>query len=102
MLTRADFIARRGEFTAVDSADPARVQAALDAAYRSTSAAVFRDDQDEAAMWLAAHLLAADPLGATARIVGKKALPTTLYMQERQRYEDIYNFGIGLTEGLEP
>jgi hypothetical protein len=89
-LTAAQFIDRRGEFSAVYAADPTRVQTALDAAYRQTSATMFGADTDEAAMWLAAHLLAADPLGSTARVVGKRALPTTLYMQERQRLEGMY------------
>lgn len=90
MLTAAQFIAIRGEFSNVYATDPTRIQAALDAAYRQTDETLFGDETDEAAMWLAAHLLAADPLGQAARIVGKKALETTLYMRERMRLESIY------------
>ncbi len=96
-LTAAEFVAVRGEFTPVYETDPARVTAALAAAYRSTDATLYGDDTDEAAMWLAAHLLTADPLGKDARVVGKKAQDTTLYMRERLRYETIYCSCVGLT-----
>lgn len=95
-MTGAEFIAIRGEFSRVNETDPARITAALAAAERQTDATAFGDDRAEAVMWLAAHILAADPLGKDARIVGKKAQETTLYMRERMRLEDLYAAGAGL------
>lgn len=89
-MTAAEFIAVRGEFKAVYDRDAARVTAALAAAEAQTDATMFRDSREEAVMWLAAHILAADPLGKDARIVGKKAQETTLYMRERMRLEELY------------
>ncbi len=107
-MTAAEFIDIRGEFSAVYAADPARVTAALAAADRQTDATLFGDDREEAIMWLAAHILAADPLGKDARVIGKKAIPLeagTLYMQERARLEALYGVGVNLMppgEGLWP
>lgn len=102
-LTVESFMAIRGEFSAVYEADPTRVSNAVAAAIRQTDATIFADDTDEAAMWLAAHLLAADPLGKDARIVGKKALPTTLYMSERMRLEELYACAYALAlPGVDP
>lgn len=92
-MTAAEFVAIRGEFSEVLAAGEARITAALAAAERQTDATMFGDDRAEAVMWLAAHILAADPLGKDARIIGKKAVPLeagTLYMQERRRLEDLY------------
>lgn len=87
MLTAAQFIARRGEFTPTYQAHPEKIQAALDAAALETDPDWFKSATDEAHMWLAAHILAADPMGRDARVVGRKAQETTLYMTERKRYE---------------
>lgn len=100
-LTRAQFVAIRGEFSTVNANDPDRIDAALAAAYRQTDASMFKGDTDEAAMWLAAHILAADPLGKDARVVGKKAQETTLYMRERQRLEELYAAAYMLGSQLE-
>ncbi len=101
MYTAAEFIAIRGEFSTVFANDPTRVEAALAAAYRQTDATMFGDDTDEAAMWLAAHILSADPLGKDARVVGKKAQETTLYMRERMRLEELYAATYGIGPGYE-
>jgi hypothetical protein len=103
-VTAAEFIDIRGEFKAVFQRDPTRVTAALAAAERQTDATLFKDDRAEAVMWLAAHILAADPLGKDARIIGKKAMPLeagTLYMQERARLEALYGAAYGVGPGSE-
>ena len=99
-MTGAEFVAVRGEFGAVFEADPDLNTAALAAAERQTDASAFGDDRTEAVMWLAAHILSADPLGKDARIVGKKAQETTLYLRERQRIEQLYAVGLGLVAGV--
>lgn len=103
-MTAAEFVTIRGEFTAVFQRDPARITAALAAAERQTDTTMFKDDRGEAVMWLAAHILAADPLGKDARIIGKKAMPLeagTLYLQERARLEALYATAYGIGAGSE-
>jgi len=98
-MTAAEFIAVRGEFATVYANDPARISAALAAAEIQTDADSFGASRTEAVMWLAAHILAADPLGRDARIIGKKAIPIeagTLYLQERERLAALYACGMGL------
>ena len=84
MLTLAQFRALKREF---DKVSDAKVQAAVDAAAARTDATVFGALTDEAHMWLAAHLLAADPRGGTVRIQGMGF--RTVYLEERQRIEDL-------------
>ncbi len=76
---------------------PERVQAALDAATLRTDEDIFEDDTDSAIFYLAAHLLAASPTGADARLKGEGFV--SLYLQERQRLEALHAGCLGLTLG---
>ena len=88
MLNLAAF---RVRFPAFSETGDTTVQAALDQAALRTDTVVFDTLTDDAHGYLTAHLLSAAPDGQPARLKGEGF--QTLYLEERQRLEDLVACG---------
>ncbi len=89
MLDVAGFLARHGEFTAVNTANSAKVAAALADAAAQTDASVFGALTDQAHGLLTAHFLACNPAGREARMTpgGDVMKYETVYLSARKLLE---------------
>lgn len=81
-LTVTEFRAR---FSAFRDTDAALVQVKLDEAWRRTPADVWGDQAQDAQAYLAADLIALDPMGGAARMVQKDG--STTFGRTRDRME---------------
>jgi hypothetical protein len=86
VLDVAGFLARHGEFAAVNTANAAKVAAALADAAAQTDPEVFGDLTDQAHGLLTAHFLVSNPTGREARLKGP-AEYTTVYLRARELLE---------------
>jgi Protein of unknown function (DUF4054) len=82
-IAPADLAARFPEFGPTVTDFPAAVQAAIDEAYIRCDARVFNTRIDDAAAYMAAHLLSISSYGQQARLQSDKASSTYLAEWER-------------------